>query len=426
MNGRGHENPSLRPVIGPEVLREASDLPTPSTRAETSRHVRLAFITNFCPHYRIQTFEKLARQYDVDFYFFSQGSEWYWLKELGTRKGDFHYEYLSGANKSTANMAFNLIQKMWRSPCDLYVKCINGRLALPITYVIARLRGKPFVLWTGVWQNLRTPFHRLIFPFTRFVYRHSDAVVVYGDHVKRYLVTQGVDEVRIFIAPHAVVNECYSRCVLPAETAALRVALELAEDERIILYVGRLESLKGIDFLLRAFARLEMPKTSLLLAGEGKERENFATLAKALGVEKKVRFVGYIPPEDTVTLYALSYALVLPSISTSRFREPWGLVVNEAMNQGLPVIATDAVGAAAGGLVRNGFNGFVVPERDSIRLAEALRKILEAPHLREEMRQAALESIKLWNNDRMVDGFIQAVGFALRRTKNPAESDNRR
>jgi glycosyltransferase involved in cell wall biosynthesis len=422
MNRRETEaNSCLGPAIGTEVLSKNPDLLVSSAGPNTRTPARIAFITNFCPHYRVQTFEKLARKYDVRFYFFSQGSEWYWLKELGVRKGDFQCEYLGGPNKSKTKVTFALIHKTWRLPCDLYVKCINGRIALPITYITARLRGKPFVLWTGIWQSLRTPFHRLISPITRFVYCHSDAVVVYGDHVKRYLITQGVDEHRVFVAPHAVVNEHYSRHVLPAETAALRAALKLADDERIILYVGRLESLKGIDFLLKAFAAVRMPKITLLLVGQGKQVEELTTLAKDLGITEKVRFVGYIPPEDTVTLYSMSYALVLPSISTPRFREPWGLVVNEAMNQGLPVIATDAVGAAAGGLLCNGYNGFVVPERDTARLTEALRKLLETPQLREKMGRAALESIKLWDNDRMVDGFSQAIEFALRSVKTDSE-----
>ena len=64
---------------------------------------------------------------------------------------------------------------------------------------------------------------------------------------------------------------------------------------------------------------------------------------------------------------------MLPSITTALDKEPWGLVVNEAMHAGLPVVATDAVGAAAGGLVRDGENGFVVPERDADALAAAVR-----------------------------------------------------
>jgi glycosyltransferase involved in cell wall biosynthesis len=94
-------------------------------------------------------------------------------------------------------------------------------------------------------------------------------------------------------------------------------------------------------------------------------------------------------------------------------KEPWGLVVNEAMNQGVPVVATDAVGAAAGGLVQNGVNGFVVPERDSKALAEAIGRILNDDELRATMSRNAKRIIAGWDNERMVQGFQQAIAYAL-------------
>ena len=87
------------------------------------------------------------------------------------------------------------------------------------------------------------------------------------------------------------------------------------------------------------------------------------------------------------------------------------MVVNEAFNQGVPVIATDAVGAAAGGLVQDGVNGFIVPERDSMALAQALQCILDDPDLRERLSQNARQIIAGWDNERMVMGFRQAIDF---------------
>jgi glycosyltransferase involved in cell wall biosynthesis len=85
------------------------------------------------------------------------------------------------------------------------------------------------------------------------------------------------------------------------------------------------------------------------------------------------------------------------------------------MNQGLPVVATDAFGAAAGGLVQSGVNGFVVPERDSESLAQAIDRILSDDKLREQMSANARRIVAGWNNERMVKGFQQAIEFAVRR-----------
>ena len=85
---------------------------------------------------------------------------------------------------------------------------------------------------------------------------------------------------------------------------------------------------------------------------------------------------------DVRNFYAGSDVVVLPSVPTRDFREPWGLVVNEAFNQGVPVIATDAVGAVAGGLVRHERTGLVVPAGDADALAAALRRMHDEPALR--------------------------------------------
>ena len=377
--------------------------------------MNIAFITNICSHYRTKTFEILARYYDVAFYFFSAGDEWYWQQQHGVRAGDFHYEYLPGFRLGRTRVTPTLPWKLWRGDHDVYIKCINGRFALPVTYLITRLRGSPFILWTGIWMRLQTPFHRLAFPVTRYIYRHADATVVYGEHVKHYLVGEGVPAERIFVAAHAVDNGVYSREVSEEEKAALRQKLGIASEQKVVLYLGRLEEVKGLPYLLEAFASLQRDDAVLVLAGMGSQRSRLERFAHEKGMADHVHFAGYIPPEEAVPYYALAWVYVLSSVTLSTGRELWGLVVNEAFNQGLPVIATGAVGAAAGGLVQDGINGFVVPERDSAVLAQALQRILDDHALREQMGQNARRIIAKWDNERMVLGFRQAIEFVAQR-----------
>jgi glycosyltransferase involved in cell wall biosynthesis len=390
-------------------MRYDSDCPNPSVPPSS-----IAFITNICPHYRVKTFETLAKHYAVKYYFFSKGSEWYWTKKHRVRLGNFEGEYLYGAKRGQLAVLPALLKKLWTQDCDVIIKCINGKVILSAAYIVARLRRKPFVLWTGVWQTLQTPFHRLIFPATRFIYRHSDAIVVYGEHVKRYLIGQGVEPSKVFVARHAVDNQLYSSPIADRELCRLRERLHLERTDRVILYVGRLEEEKGVTYLIDAFEKLHLSGSILLLVGDGREKEHLQRLARDRGVESNVRFLGYVSPEEMTSYYALSYVLVLPSISTSRTKEPWGLVVNEAMNQGLPVISTEAVGAAAGGLIQDGVNGFVLAERNSDTLAESLSRILTDPELRDRMSHNARKTIADWSNERMVAGFREAIAFVLR------------
>jgi len=108
-------------------------------------------------------------------------------------------------------------------------------------------------------------------------------------------------------------------------------------------------------------------------------------------------------------VYAACDVLVLPSVATRTFREPWGLVINEAMNRGLPVIASDAVGAVAGGLVRDGVNGLVVDAGDSAALAHALVRLAGNGELRARLGKQAAEDVRPYSYDAWAEGFSRAL-----------------
>src|SRR5437667_7029668 len=136
-------------------------------------------------------------------------------------------------------------------------------------------------------------------------------MVVYGDHVKRYLVSLGVDEHKIFVAAHAVDNQAYNRVIPELERRALRERFAL-RDRRVVLYVGRLETSKGLETLLDAYAHVRVPNTVLVLVGDGSLRCRLAKQAQRLGISDRVTFTGYVTPADTVAFYALADVFVLP------------------------------------------------------------------------------------------------------------------
>ena len=162
----------------------------------------------------------------------------------------------------------------------------------------------------------------------------------------------------------------------------------------------------------------------LLIVGDGSMRQRLKDLVLEQGLQESTRFVGYVSPEEALTYYATADLFVLPSITMPSGKEPWGLVVNEAMNQGLPVIATEAVGAAAGGLVQSGINGFVVPERDCPALTQAIDRIMADDNLQEKMSANALRIVAGWDNERMVKGFEQAIEYAIRRKGTGGGKEN--
>jgi hypothetical protein len=201
--------------------------------------MKVAFVTHYCPHYRVKTFETLASHVDTDFYFYSNGGEWYWQRQHGVQIGNFNYQYLPGFNVAGTRFTPSLMHRLLTNPYDAYIKCINGRFALPATYLAARLKRRPFILWTGIWMRLSTPAHRLMFPLTRYIYTHADAIVVYGEHVKQYLMQEGVAAKRIFNTTHAIDNELYRRKIAPEVQADIRATLNIHPHQKIILSLGQ-------------------------------------------------------------------------------------------------------------------------------------------------------------------------------------------
>jgi glycosyltransferase involved in cell wall biosynthesis len=149
--------------------------------------------------------------------------------------------------------------------------------------------------------------------------------------------------------------------------------------EFVIGSACRLESIKGIAYLLEAFASLR-GNYRLEIAGSGSQQEELMQLARRLGVEHKVRFLGW--QSDLCKLMARWHVYVQPSLD-----EGFGLAALEAMAAGLTVIATQAGGLAE--LVRNGETGILVPPQQSRALAEAIAVVERDEELRLRLGRAA-------------------------------------
>lgn len=279
---------------------------------------------------------------------------------------------------------------------------LGGRVALPGSFLAARRAGIPFVLWASLWSHPGTLAHRASLRPLRAIYRGADAIATYGPHVSRYVSDlRGGDE-GVFEAPQSVDVAHFSRAVPAAERAAARVRAGASEDEFLLLFAGRLEEEKGVRELLAAWRYADLDGAVLAFAGDGPMRIAAAT-ENALGTVSR---------SDLPALYATADALVLPSIRTATFTEPWGLVCNEAMHQATPVIASDAVGAAAGGLVRDGATGLVVPAGDASALAAAISTVAGDPGLRARLGAAAQARASAYTPAAWAAGMSRALRHA--------------
>ena len=371
-------------------------------------------VTNFCPFYRIKLYKILNDELKLKILFFSAGTEKYWEASNAQGKKEAQNIYLAddGANKLV--ILWRYVKVLFSSETKGVIQGFNGAAFIFLGYLIARLRGIPFGIWTGLWYHPRTPFHTLTRPLTDFIYRHADFAVVYGTHVKAYLVGRGMKADKIFIAQNTADNELYSKIPEEEKIKAIKEKYGITDDDPKILFVGRFVEDKGLSDLLKALTML--PKnTQLLMIGKGPEKAKCEEFAKANGL--KVNFADYVPNDELYLYYSLFDIVAVPSVTTATFKEPWGLVVNECMNQGCVVVATESVGAAAGGLVEDGRTGFIVPERDAEKMAAAIEKLIADKELRETLSKNAKTKIATWDYDHMAEGFRQAVALMEEKLK---------
>ena len=150
----------------------------------------------------------------------------------------------------------------------------------------------------------------------------------------------------------------------------------------LVLYDGQARDREGGRGAGSTRGRGLTPRATLVVIGDG-------PLVRRSPSLPRTRLLGPMARAQLPVAYAAAPVALLPSVPTPRFREPWGLVCNEAMHQGGPVIATTAVGAVAGGLVRDGETGLVVAPGDPVALAHAIDRLLADAALRDRLGAAA-------------------------------------
>lgn len=245
-----------------------------------------------------------------------------------------------------------------------------------------------------------------------------DQVIVWTEHEYQTMVDlYGTSPDRIEIIPPGVDSSRFA----PASQAESRAELNL-NGEKVLLYVGRLERLKGIDTLFKAVAQLDHPDGIRLYVAGGSRgapgMRRLLCLARDLGIRHKVKFLGSIPQERLKTYYNAADICVLPS-----YYESFGFAALEAAACGKPVVASRVGGLTT--VVKDGVTGFLVNWRCPGLFVERLELLLRNDELRTEMGAAArLHAQTLtWENaaDRLIDAYSQVIAGGI--ASEPAETD---
>lgn len=183
----------------------------------------------------------------------------------------------------------------------------------------------------------------------------------------------------------------------------------LPKDRPLVLYVGRVDPEKSIGKVVTAFAGVveQVPQAELVIVGDGTDRQHLEDLAQALGIERKVRFLGRVMPPDIIAIYRAAKLFV-----TASETETQGIVLIEAAATGLPLVAVDE--GAVRELCQDGFNGILCHPGEILELTDAMVKLLSDETLRKVYAKNSLEVAQAHDLNHTLQRFVEIYEEAIR------------
>jgi glycosyltransferase involved in cell wall biosynthesis len=239
----------------------------------------------------------------------------------------------------------------------------------------------------------------------------ADVVLAPSSGTVELMRSLGIREDRIALAPYCVDNEWWIEQSAKVDRKAVRARWNVSDDALAILFCAKLQPWKRPQDLLRAFAQIVDLNAYLVFAGEGPLRSALESEACLLGIDHRVRFLGFVNQSGLPEIYTASDIFVLPS-----GHEPFGVVVNEAMLCRCPVIVSDRVGAGVD-LVREAETGFVYPSGNVEALAAVLSVALADRDKLKEMSHAAATRMETWSPREYLEATVRAVEQACTRAR---------
>jgi len=307
------------------------------------------------------------------------------------------------------NLFLKLSKEIIKGSHKIIITATEHPLHSKIAFLWAKILKKRIIIWTESWHEMKYEnFLMKIYHFAaKYVLKHADAILVHGTAQKNYCKKLGISENKLFLFNHCS-NDLLSQNIKSDIKKELGI-----QNKKIILYIGRIIRLKGLDVLIKAFSRLEKncgDSLFLLICGNGDFTQDCKSLAGELKV-KNIKFMGTISPDDVPQFLYFSDLFVHPARAIKDQVEGWGLVINEAASAGKPIITTDAVGAAPD-LVKNGWNGYIVKNGDIYDLYEAMFKIISDEKLMMEMGKNSRKIFEEFNDyDKAIKELKKAIDY---------------
>ncbi len=378
---------------------------------------KIVLISNAPTPYRLPLFSEIHRHlrekgYELSVIFLTGGykrRQWRIQEEFDFPCIILNDPKVRVTEEKTVMLPFSLMPVLHRQYASLIITA-GFSFASLLVWLYCRLLGKPYLLWSGEVAGgvMKSRWLRCV--VRRLLIRHASSVIAYGTEAERYVHTFSPNA-RVFKAWNTVDTTYFE---LRAEKLRKQKDVILREfgasgDAIHLLTVGYLVHRKGIDTLLHAVRTIRSQDFILHVVGDGPERQKLEILSRQLNIQNRVIFWGYKQQEELPKYYAIADIFLFPT----RF-DIWGLVLEEAMACGLPVVASSAAGATTD-LVKANENGFIVRPDDTEATAKCIERLMRDKSLRETFGSRSREIIaSQFTLQHSAKAFVDAMEFALK------------
>lgn len=316
-------------------------------------------------------------------------------------------------------VAIPISHKMLKLSTKLKIDVIHSHAPFSMGFQALRLGEKLGLPHIHTYHTLLTEYrHYIPFPFrptenavrefSNWFCNSTDAVIAPTGKIKDELLSYGVKS-PIYILPTGIDVENFRRPL----KFSIRERHSISENDRIILFVGRIAMEKNLNFILKAFAHLQskLKNTTLIMVGDGPEMKELSHLASHFKISDRVVMTGYMPRSELVEYYRQSDVFAFASVT-----ETQGLVVLEALAAGLPVVAVAKEGVAD--VLKNGVGCLLIDDVQLEPFVDRLLKILENPGLSMKMSKDGMNYVlEHWSMNTMAHRLDEIYKEVLKSSK---------
>jgi glycosyltransferase involved in cell wall biosynthesis len=294
------------------------------------------------------------------------------------------------------------------------------RASFWISYLAAKISRTAFLFGTDAHSFIARDGRAWKVLFKKVFWRRffglADQVFARSNRARDLLLSIGIPNEQISLVSYVVDNDWWAAQSAKIDRDAVHASWGLPPGSAVILFCAKLQPWKRPLDVLEAFGELKRSETALVFAGDGPLRAELEKRASELGLGARVRFLGFVNQSQLPAVYAASDVMVLPSEY-----EPFGLVVNEALCCGCPVIASDRVGATRD-LITPLRQDFVFPCGDVEALAGILDVAFAKPALLKELGRQGAAHMRTWSPDNYVAETLAAIDKAVRGSMHEAST----